>query len=255
MRRVLSSVLHISSPLRALTCAIVLGSGLGLAAQPAAPTVDEIIAKNIASKGGLEKVKAINSTRITATASMQGQQFPMVVLAKRPNLTRQEVTIEGQKIVQSFDGTSGWALRPAMGSEAVQLPAAQSNAMKNQSEFESALVDYKAKGNKVTMVGPETIGARQTFHLHVEPAGGTPREYYLDAESGLESRVDSTIEQDGQKGTLSVELSDYRDVDGVKMPFSLKQSLNGTPVAEMKVDKIELNAPLDDALFRLGGKR
>lgn len=244
MRRILSHLL--------LTGSLVALAAPHLAGQ-ASPTVDEIVAKNIAAKGGVEKVKGVNSTRITATASIQGQPVPMLVVAKRPNLTRQEVTIQGQTIVQSFDGTTGWTLRP--GSQAMEMPAAQSTAMKNQSDFESPLIDYKAKGNKITLVGTETIGGRKAYHLHVEPAGATAREYFLDTDTGLESRVDTTVEQDGQKGTLSVELSDYRDVEGVKMPFSLKQSLNGTPVAEMTVGKIEINAPLEDSLFRLGTRK
>ena len=61
--------------------------------------------------------------------------------------------------------------------------------------------------------------------------------------------------QNGMQGMLSVAMSDYRDVDGVKMPFSLKQSLNGRLVADLRVSTIELNVPLDASLFRLGDRK
>jgi hypothetical protein len=132
------------------------------------------------------------------------------------------------------------------------MPAMQSAAMKEESEFDSPLLDYQSKGVKIALVGKETIDGRDAYHLKVTTKDGAVRDYYLDTSTGLEFQVDGPIEQNGQRATLSVSLSDYRDVDGVKMPFSLKQTLNGTPVADLRVSTIEINVPLDGSRFRLG---
>lgn len=241
----------------ALTTAIARPSALSAQAghSPGVPTAEEIIAKNIDAKGGAAKLKAIDSVRIMAAATVQGTITPMVIELKRPNLRRQEVTINGKTIVQSFDGTNGWMLNPSIGDQPVQLPAPQTAAMKKEAEFDSPLLDYQSKGVKIDFVGNEDQDGRPSYHLKVTTADGAARDYYLDTQTNLEFRVDAAIMRNGASGTLSVAMSDYRDVGGVKMPFSLKQSLNGQVVADLRVSTIEVNVPLDPSLFRLGDRK
>jgi outer membrane lipoprotein-sorting protein len=220
--------------------------------QSASPTADDIVAKNIEAKGGAAKLKSVESVRIMAAATVQGTIAPMVIELKRPNLRRQEVTVNGQKIVQTFDGANGWMLNPSVGEQPIRMPAAQSAAMKNDAEFDSPLLDYQSKGVKVALVGREDVDGRPAYHLKVTTADGVARDYYVDAQTNLEFRVDAAVMQNGTEARLSVAMSDYRDVDGVKMPFSLKQSLNGREVADLQVSTIEFNVPLDASLFRLG---
>ena len=250
MRRAL-----ITASVAAFALAICLPSALSAQAGPAqaAPTAEEIVAKNIDAKGGAARLKSIDSVRIMAAATIRGTITPMVIELKRPNLRRQEATINGQKIVQSFDGTNGWMLNPSLGDRPIQLPAAQTAAMKKDAEFDSPLIDYQSKGVKVALVGKEDVDGRPSYHLKVTTPDGAARDYFLDAETNLEFRVDAPIVEGGAQTTTSVAMSDYREVDGVKMPFSLKQSLNGQVVADLRVSTIELNVPLEPSLFRLGG--
>src|SRR5262245_33289271 len=76
-----------------------------------AQTVDDIIASNLRSKGGLEKIKATNSVRMTGSVvarDMSGREITgnMTMVAKRPNLMRRDVDLGGQRIVNAFDGSS-----------------------------------------------------------------------------------------------------------------------------------------------------
>src|SRR5687767_5295113 len=81
-----------------------------------AQTADEVIAKNIAARGGLERVKALQSLRMTGTIGIgPGMEAPLLLEIKRGGRLRSEVTVEGKAGVQTFDGTSGWALMPFMG--------------------------------------------------------------------------------------------------------------------------------------------
>lgn len=237
------------------TAVVALGFSAGTPARAqnaSAPTADELVARNIAAKGGAEKLRGVNSVRITAAATVQGTITPMVIELKRPNLRRQEVTLNGQKIVQAFDGTNAWLLNPALGDQPVQMPGPQTASMKRDAEFDSPLLDYQRKGVKVTLAGNQDIDGRAAYHLKVTTADGATRDYYLDQDSCLEFRVDAPIEQNGMRGILSVSMSDYRDVDGVKMPFSLKQTLDGRVVADLRVSTVELNVPLAASEFRLG---
>jgi outer membrane lipoprotein-sorting protein len=235
----------------ALVCTAVPLAGQ----EAAAPTVDALVAKNLAAKGGADKLKAIDSSRITCTATLQGRPTTMTILAKRPNLARQEITVDGQTLVIAYDGSHAWMINPSTGADPVQLPDSAAAGIRDQAQFDSPLLGYASGDTKVTFAGTETIDGHQTYHLKVTPKGSGTRDYFVDADSGLERRVDTTATQNGMSGTLSFSMSDYRNVDGVMMPFALAQTFNGQPTATLEIQKIELNVPLDDSLFRLGDKK
>ena len=71
-----------------------------------AQTADELIAKNIEARGGLEKIQAIQSMRLTGTLSVGDAAMPSLLEVKRPNKTRWEFTVNGQTAVQAYDGTT-----------------------------------------------------------------------------------------------------------------------------------------------------
>src|SRR4249920_1111168 len=122
----------------------------------AAQTVDDIVEKNIAAKGGLAKMKSVQTLKQTSHMSMQGMEATLTVLAKRPNLVRQEVQLRGQTMVLAFDGVSAWTLNPFNGSNGVVLlSGAQADQVRDQSSFDGPLSDYKEKGSKLELVGPE----------------------------------------------------------------------------------------------------
>jgi outer membrane lipoprotein-sorting protein len=216
------------------------------------PTVDEIVAKHLATKGGAEKWKTIQTQKMTGVAISQGFQLAMTVYAKRPNVSRQELTVEvpGQPvmtIVNLFDGNKAWMINPMSGNAAPQaMPDAETAVAKAQSDFDGALVDYKAKGYTVTLVDQARVFGRPSYHLRLTRADVPTQHIYLDQQTFTEMRV-------GVEGLTATEtdLSDYKSVDGIMVPHTIKISQGGQVVAEMKISKVEFNTPLDDGLFRI----
>lgn len=107
------------------TMALVVGFWPKVAAQ-SAPTVDEIVTKHLATKGGAEKWKTIMNQKLTGVATMQGFELKTTVYARRPNLSRREMTVEipGQPtttVVNIFDGKKAWLINPMSGSSAPQI--------------------------------------------------------------------------------------------------------------------------------------
>jgi len=227
-----------------LAAALVAAVSLGLAATAAAQTVDEIVDKNLKAKGGLEILRATNSVRMTAKVN---DQMPMTILAKRPNLFRREVVMAGQSIVQASDGTTLWIRQPGTPASAVPNPP---EALKREGEFDGVFVDYKSRGTKIELAGKEPVDGKDTYHLTVTTKEGAVQEIYLDTETGLERKIVISITQGGQTVTQEQLPSDYRDVDGRKMPFRIKNVL-GTSTVEIVVEKVEFNVPIDDAVFKL----
>ena len=227
------------------------------AAAAGAQTVDEIIAKNLEAKGGAEKWKSVGSEKMTGTIKLQGMDLPLTVYAKRPNFNRQEITLQDQRLVQAFDGTTAWLINPMMGTDVPQeLPKPAAEAMRHSADFDGALIDYKAKGHAIELVGKEKLADTEVYHLKVTMKGGdVEQHYYLDAKSGIELKTSSEVDTGtGQKQALETEMSDYRQVDGIMIPHTVKQLMNGKPVVQMTIDKVELNAPVDDAIFRMPKK-
>lgn len=232
------------------------------AAPAASQTVDELIAKNLQARGGEEKLRALQTMRITGKVMVQGMELPMTVMAKRPNLMRQEMQIQDRKVVTGFDGTTAWTMNPMMGSETAQaIQGPQADMAKDQSDFDGSLLDYKQKGHTVELVkgdapnGTEKLAdGTAVYHLKVTRKTGRIQHYYLDSESGIEVKQSAEIEgPGGQKMTVEQELSDYRPVDGIMVPHSVRSLMNGTPVVTMTVDKVEFNAAIEDAAFKMPG--
>jgi outer membrane lipoprotein-sorting protein len=245
--------------------AIVAAAALGSAH---AQTVDEVVAKNLQARGGVEKLKALNTTKITGDVQQQGAKIHIVTWAKRPNYLRREIEMTPPppspgranvppstgpiKAVVAFDGQTVWTIDPRMGPGPQAITGPQADAVaKANPDFDSVLLDYKAKGHTVELVGTETIAGKPAHHLKITRKNGAIQQYYLDVQTGLEVRTSDTIEQGGVKTELTTDLSDYQTVDGFSMPFKMRQSVNGTPVAEVTISKWEVNVPMEDELFKI----
>ncbi len=137
-----------------------------LAALPAsAQTLDEILAKNYQAHGGLDKIKAVKTMRMTGTMTVgPGIEAPFVLEQKRPNMMRMDITIQGMTITQAYDGKTGWQLNPLAGRKDPELlPADQAKQMEEQADIDGPLIDYKAKGNTIEYVGKDKVEGSDAY--------------------------------------------------------------------------------------------
>lgn len=229
---------------------------LSAAAASHAQTVDEIVAKNLQAKGGAEKWKSVNAVKTTGKVNLQGMDLPMTVYAKRPNYMRQEMVLQDKQLIQAFDGTMGWLVNPMMGSEAAQeLPKELVDMMRNSADFDGGLINYKEKGNTIELVGSEKLEGTDVHHLKVTTKSGHVQHYYLDAKTGIEVKTSAVVDMGAAgKQTIETEMSNYQPVNGIMIPHTVKQVINGKPVVQMTIDKVEFNPTIDDAMFRMPKK-
>lgn len=240
--------------MRWLTLSPILIGALALSVPTYAQTADEIVANNLKAKGGVERLKAISSVKMTGTLSAQGKELPMTVYSKRPNMLRQDITTPAGNVVQAFDGVTPWVIPPGA-DVAREVTGPQAEGAKKNADFDSPLLDYAAKGHKVELVGKEKVGTADVYHLKLVKKDGAIEHYYIDVTSGLEVKRAAEVDAGGVTQTLESELSNYKSVDGMMIPHTMKQSVSGMPVMQMNIEKIEFNAPIADALFRMPGKK
>ena len=147
---------------------------------------------------------------------------------------------------QRCDGTSGYALDSMRGNR--ELTGSQLDLMK-QNFFPTPLLDYKERGSKVELAGKEKAGDRDAYVLNVAPASGPASRLFIDAESYLPIRSVVTVNiPEAGDVEQTVELSDYREVDGVKVPFKVKGS-SSIQTFTIVVTTMQHNVKVDDALF------
>jgi outer membrane lipoprotein-sorting protein len=227
--------------------------GLALAV-PAAQTADEVIAKHIEALGGMEKIKAVKTIRMTGKMTLgPGIEAPVVLELKRPNLLRMDITVQGMVGSQAYDGTTGWTLMPFQGSKVPQQMAADELKMtQEQADLDGPLVDYAAKGNTIELLGKETIEGSDAHKLKVTLKNGVVRTIYIDAEHFLQIKDESKRTIRGTEVDTDTILGDYKDVDGMMFPHAIDSGQKGSPQRQkLMVEKIELNVPIDDARFKM----
>lgn len=238
----------------ALGSAAVSAQSTATAQRPAAaaPTVDEIVAMNLQARGGVDLLRATESMKMTGTVTSPAGTAKMVNWMKRPNRKRTETEFGGQKNVEAFDGTTPWVSMAGLPPQVIP-PSPRLEEAKGRSEIDPPLLDYKERGRNVTLVGREKVDGSDVFHLRITDRGQVTH-YYLDAATGLEKKITNRI-SDGQM-TAQVELrfSDFRAVQGRMVPFTIQQVVDGKSVAQTKLESVEFNIPIEDALFKMPGR-
>jgi hypothetical protein len=240
--------------LRKLIPLLVLG--LVLAPVTHAQTVDEILAKHYEAEGGLDKLKSIQTRRVTGTMMMgPGMEAPIVLESKRPGKRRIEFTVQGMTGVQAFDGERAWSLLPFMGKTDPEYASEEdSKNERDESDFDGPLVDWKAKGHTVELVGKEAVQGADAFKLKVTKKNGTIQYYYLDTETYLLVKQEGKTKRRGTEFDGESFFSDYKDVDGFMVPFVMEQGAKGMEQRQkMSFSKIEMNVPMDDSRFVMPG--
>jgi outer membrane lipoprotein-sorting protein len=237
--------------LRRALCFLILFCG-ALAAQDL--TLDQILAKHYTAMGGLDKIKAVNSVSMTSKMVMGGGQMeaPLTVKMKRPHMMRSDITLQGKVFVRATDGTTAWQINPfAGGDEPQKLSGAEADQLNDGADIDGTLVDYKSRGITVELIGKEDVEGSPAYKLKVTRNGGRIETNWLDASTFLAIKNSTKITQMGQEMEVESFPGNYKKVDGVMMPYSLDQKVNGRSMVQMTVEKVETNLALEDSIFKM----
>ena len=241
-----------SSPSRAVNILIFIFCLLTVSV--AAQDVDEIVARNIEALGGLANLKSVQSIESVGMISLQGIIAPLTMRIKRPGKLRMDLAIQGQSLVQATDGETAWQIMPFMGSTIPRkLSDDQAAAMSESADIDGLLTDYKQKGHAVELIGKEDVEGREAYHLKVTKQSGHIIDVYLDTERYLEmKRIAGTVVE-GMKIKVTTYYEDYRLVEGLQMPYSMRVEAPERPAFNqvMKLTEIRLNPEIKDTIFEM----
>ncbi len=234
--------------------AMVVAMGMTLFAMGGrAQTVDEVIAKNIAARGGMEKLKAVQNVRTTARLSQGSFRADFAQENKRPGKVREEVIIQGLAQVQAYDGKTGWQISPFGGRKDPELMSQDdTKSLIVDGDLDGPLVDYKEKGHKAELVGHDSMEGTDCYKIKLSMKNGDVRNYYLDADSFLELKIEVQTTVRGALQESEIYYGDYEKVGGVYYPFAIEQAQKGIDSrTQFSVKKIEQNVALGDEHFSM----
>jgi zinc protease len=228
---------------------LALAGALGLGAQPAAPSIDSLIDAYVKAIGGAGAIGKMTSRHTKGTMEMaaMGVKATMEFYAKAPNKTLLKAEIPGLGLIQEgYDGSVAWAFNSAQGmreKSGVELAVTRRSAEMHR--------DLKLKElyPKMEIAGSEKVGDKDAWHVVATPVEGAPEHWYIDKATSLLIR--SKMELEGPMGKLEIvtDMQDYREVEGVKLPWTVKQQAGPVEVV-LKFEDVKVNVPLDDAMFR-----
>ena len=223
-------------------------------------TAEELAARNVAARGGTDKVHAIQSLRFSGKALVNGGTLELGYLCvlKRPQSIRCEAALQGLTSVRAYDGTQAWQINPFQGrKDPEKLSADEAKGMsEDAADFAGTLVDYHAKGYTLDYLGTEDVDGTEAHKLRVTRPNGDITYVYLDPDYFLEVRTINRRIEHGVPNETVIDYGDYEKVEGVYFPFARESGPRGsTDRQKVQFDKAEANVTADDALFHFPAAR
>jgi len=235
----------------------LFAAGLCLAAASAASAMsaEELIAKNIEARGGLEKIQAIDAIRATGRMVFAEGDFSIELaylnLVRAGAGCRSEISLQGLTAITAYDGTTGWNISPFQGRrDPERMSADDAKSLEYCADLDGPLVDWQAKGHKVEYQGTEDVDGTEAHKLKVTMKNGIVQTMYFDPDYFLEIRslVQTTVR--GVKQEQETDVGNYERVNGVYLPFSMESGPKGGPKSQkIEIESIDAGVEIDPAQF------
>lgn len=212
-----------------------------------AQSLDKVLEKHYEATGH-EKMADVKTYAIKAKMSMMGMEMPMTIKIKKPNKFRVDMEMMGQKTVSAFDGTKGWTINPMMGAGVKNLEGPELKQAMAQADMEGELYNYAKKGHAAELLGKVDADGKQAYEIKLTGKDGTVKNYFIDANTYLVSKVTAKVEAMGQSMEIETKMVEYQKIKGIQMA---KQIDVETPMGTQSIimEEILIDEKIDDSVF------
>ncbi|MFL6230641.1 MAG: c-type cytochrome [Pyrinomonadaceae bacterium] len=233
------------------------GAPGGQPAQTPRPTAEEVLAKYVAAVGGRDALAKLKTVVMHGTREgARGGAAPYEVTLASPDRLYVVATIPAQgqqaagEVRQGINGASGGWTTNARGARA--LNAAELADLRNVSRYLMPL-KLSEPFPQMTVRGRGRVGESVAWVLEAKPAANVRQLFFFDQQTGLLLRQMTIRALFINDVPEQVDYEDYRDVDGMKIPFTVRTaSVNpNNPITIRKFTEIKTNVPVDDAIFAM----
>ena len=225
-----------------------------------AQTAEEIVENYIENIGGQDAWSKIESMKVTGVGRQQGVDYPFVATIMKDGRTIIDVDLQGSSfIVEAYDGENAWAMNfQTQKAEAFDSETTHNYKNEAMDQMPDPFMGYKEKGYKLELVGTESFEGTECFKIKLikKPVlvDGNEEEnidiYYFDTENFVPIASETVVKTGPAKGaTAQTLISDYQEVDGLYLPFTIIEKFNGQVGLEMLYKTVEFNPELDESIF------
>jgi photosynthetic reaction center cytochrome c subunit len=215
------------------------------AANPGQTTPEQVLEKYLAAVGGADALQKVNSRVEKGTISAMGHDSPIEVFAAAPDKRATVAHMPNGDSITAFDGKIGWLGNT--GRPPHDMSAAETEAFKLDADLYFP-VHVKTLFTQLRMGHPEKIGDEQTYTVVGIRQGQPPVRLYFDASSGLLVRMVRYADTPIGRNPTQIDYADYRDVDGVKVPFRWTLARPGGRFT-IQIQEAKQNVPIEDDKF------
>lgn len=214
-----------------------------------APSVDQILDRYIQAIGGREAWKRLHSRLSFGTIEVPAMSLSGTVEMheKAPNKMLATITVARATYRQGFDGTVGWSDDPRDGLR--KQSGIELEESKRDSDFYHPL-DLHQLYTKLVFAGTEKIDDRNVYIVEATPPQSEPDKLYFDTHTGLVLRIISRHHLPEGVVVFQEDISNYREIDGIKLPFTVHQS-SAESEFTIQFTEVKHNVEFDDAQFAM----
>lgn len=214
-----------------------------------AQTLDEIV-KKYTEVNKLDHVASLKTIKITAKLSMMGMEMPTVMWMKNPDKIKTVTTVNGQDMIQVFDGEKGYTVSPMTGStEPVEMTPDQVKQTVRSNIFQNSMVKY-LKNGQLTLAGEDKVNDKPAYKIKATIEGGTVIDMFIDKSSYFLVKTSTTVSQGGMTVVVDSYPSNYTETNGVLIPMTTTTSAQGMDIL-INFTKVEVNVPMEDSIFKI----
>lgn len=216
-----------------------------------AQTVDDVIQKYSEAMGGLNAFNKITSAKMTGTVTAQGNDLPVTIQIINTKAMRTDVAVMGQAIVNVYNKGKGWKINPFTGAAtATDVTGTELTDFKAQANLANHLMDYKNRGHQVELAGQEDMNGMKVFKIKLtNKDDGKLTTYFINSADYMLVKSITKKEIQAQDYDVETYYTDVAEISGLKFLRTRIQKIDGQEFQTIKLDKIELNVPVDEKIF------
>lgn len=224
-------------------------------------TLEEILDSHFEAIGQ-DKLLNVQSITMTGKQMAQGMEFPFKIMIKRPAKLRVEATVQGNTMVQAYNGTDGWMVMPWIGTlDPQDVNEEQLKGFKDQADMDGKLYNWKDKGYTVELVGTDDMEGTEVYKIKLtekpdkEGEEGDVTFFFIDSDSFVILKTSAKRTIQGNEMEAETFQSNYKQVDGIAMAFSTETKIGGNSISQITVEDVKFNEDIDDNVFDRPAKK
>ena len=214
-----------------------------LKAAPEGTTAQTVFDSYLKAIGGQDALGEVNDITMKLSAQIQGYDLKVTEMKKRPGMYSRAVNIPAMGQTVSSVTVKGDNVTVKSNGQPQQLDEEQkANLMKEAIMFPET--EYGTDAYDAELKGIQNIDGTEAYVVEVTDDAGNTFTIYYAVDSGLKLRQ----ETQNDTNTSTTTFSNYQEVEGIQMPFTVTTNL-GPQTIEMQVDDIQINSGLEDSAF------